>query len=388
MRRILIVTLFISLLFGSSIDKKIRQKKRELELKQTQYNRMDKKLSTIAKKIIDAKAESKRLDRKLRKLEKKIQDTQSIYDNLNSKKVAIDKELRKLNDIIEDKQDKFISLVADKFSMSLVLEELKQPTPKSIMLQEAYKIYAKENNKEIEKLQNDIKRLNAKEEFFKEKQIKLEKEIDIYKKDREEYSAKKKQKEQIIKRLARDRAIYKKRFNAIRESRRALQKKLAKLEIIRQDSSGVVEDRKRGKRYSSYRRRRRTTYSGGKTISPIEGSKLIKKFGRYIDPIYKFKIFNKSITLKAPHKGSKVRSVLSGKIVFAENSGGMLGKVVIVSHDNNIHTIYAKLSRLAPGIHVGKRVSKGSIIGKVNSTLMFEVTKNNKHLNPLKLIRL
>jgi murein DD-endopeptidase MepM/ murein hydrolase activator NlpD len=388
MRRILIVTLFISLLFGSSIDKKIRQKKRELELKQTQYNRMDKKLSTIAKQIIDAKAESKRLDRKLRKLEKKIQDTQSIYDNLNSKKVAIDEELRKLNDIIEDKQDKFISLVADKFSMSLVLEELKQPTPKSIMLQEAYKIYAKENNKEIEKLQNDIKRLNAKEEFFKEKQIKLEKEIDIYKKDREEYSAKKEQKEQIIKRLARDRAIYKKRFNAIRESRRALQKKLAKLEIIRQDSSGVVEDRKRGKRYSSYRRRRRTTYSGGKTISPIEGSKLIKKFGRYIDPIYKFKIFNKSITLKAPHKGSKVRSVLSGKIVFAENSGGMLGKVVIVSHDNNIHTIYAKLSRLAPGIHVGKRVSKGSIIGKVNSTLMFEVTKNNKHLNPLKLIRL
>jgi len=74
--------------------------------------------------------------------------------------------------------------------------------------------------------------------------------------------------------------------------------------------------------------------------------------------------------------------------VFAENSGGMLGKVVIIEHANKIHTIYAKLSRLAPGIHVGKRVRASTIIGKVDSTLMLEVTKNNKHMNPLKLIRL
>jgi len=130
------------------------------------------------------------------------------------------------------------------------------------------------------------------------------------------------------------------------------------------------------------------SYRGGKTISPLKGSRLIKKFGTYIDPIYKFKIFNKSITLKAPYAGSKVRSILKGKVVFAENSGGMLGKVVIVEHSKGIHTIYAKLSRLAPGIHVGKQLSRGTTIGKVDKSLMFEVTKNNKHINPLKLIRL
>jgi murein DD-endopeptidase MepM/ murein hydrolase activator NlpD len=43
---------------------------------------------------------------------------------------------------------------------------------------------------------------------------------------------------------------------------------------------------------------------------------------------------------------------------------------------------------LAPGIHVGKQLSRGSIIGKVDKSLMFEVTKDNKHMNPLKLIRL
>ncbi len=76
------------------------------------------------------------------------------------------------------------------------------------------------------------------------------------------------------------------------------------------------------------------------------------------------------------------------QIVFAEDSGKMLGKVVIIEHKNRIHTIYAKLSRFAPGIKVGKRVPKGAVIGKVRSSLIFEVTKDNRHINPLKLIRL
>ena len=83
-----------------------------------------------------------------------------------------------------------------------------------------------------------------------------------------------------------------------------------------------------------------------------------------------------------------ISNCVSSGVVFAENSGGMLGKVVIIEHDKGIHTIYAKLSRLAPGIHVGKHLARASVIGKVDKSLMFEVTKNNKHLNPLKLIRL
>ncbi len=390
MKKITIFLILFSLLFSSSITNKIREQKRELRLKQKQYNRMDKKLAKIAKEIIDIKSKNRILSKKLTRLEKKIRKSQYIYDNLTKKKIDIDKKLSELNDIIEEKQDKFIALVADKFSMALVLEELKQPTAKSIILQEAYKVYAKKNNKEIEKLKNELEKLNIKEDFLKQEQKKLEDKINIYKKDRDEYRANIQQQEEILQRLATDRAIYKKRFNAIRDARRALQKNLNRLKILKRDKD--EESYKEIKVATSHRNHKKRVkvakYRGGKTISPLEGSRLIKRFGTYIDPIYKFKIFNKSITLKAPYKGAKVRTVLDGKIVFAENSGGMLGKVVIIAHSNNIHTIYAKLSRLAPNIQVGRRVSKGSIIGKVNSTLMFEVTKNNRHLNPLKLIRL
>ncbi|SFV58766.1 Putative periplasmic protein [hydrothermal vent metagenome] len=389
----LLLLLMLVPLFSSSIDKKINSKKRELSSKKIEYNKMDKKLSTIAKKIIDAKAERSKLDKKLDSLEKNIKQDQGKFNELSSKKKALDIELSNLSREIEDKREEFISLVTDKFSMALVLEELKKPTKESIMMQEAYGLYEKENHKEIEKLKDDIEVLRVKEEHFVNRQEEIKGAIANYEKERVEYQEKKSKKIKIIKELARDKAIYKKRFDHIRDSKRSLQRKLAKLQIIKQEEQEYRKERNRDKTErvrSSHRSKsvKTASYRGKKTISPMKGSRLIKKFGTYIDPIYKFKIFNKSITLKAPYKGSKVRSVLGGKVVFAENSGGMLGKVVIISHPNKIHTIYAKLSRLAPGIYVGKRLSKGSVIGKVNKSLMFEVTKNNKHMNPLKLIKL
>jgi len=138
---------------------------------------------------------------------------------------------------------------------------------------------------------------------------------------------------------------------------------------------------------SSYKKPLTYAYRGGKTISPISGARVVKRFGTYIDPIYKIKIFNDSITLKAPYSNAKVKNVLNGKVVFSGNSS-MLGKVVVVLHGNKIHTIYAGLSKIAPTIHVGAKIQRGYVLGKVNQKLLFQATKNSKHINPLKLIRI
>ena len=138
---------------------------------------------------------------------------------------------------------------------------------------------------------------------------------------------------------------------------------------------------------SSYQKEKTAAYRGGKTISPIRGAKVVKKFGTYIDPIYKIKIFNESITLQAPSSPAKVQNVLNGKVVFAGKSS-MLGKVVVVAHSGRMHTVYAGLSKIAPTIRVGRKIKRGYVIGKVNKKLMFQATKNSKHINPLKLIRL
>jgi len=138
---------------------------------------------------------------------------------------------------------------------------------------------------------------------------------------------------------------------------------------------------------SSYKKEAVYAYRGGKTISPIPGAKLIKRFGTYIDPVYKIKIFNESITLQAPTSPAKVYNVLNGKVVFAGKSS-MLGKVVVVAHGNRMHTVYAGLSKIAPNLTVGRKIKKGYVVGKVKHKLLFQATKNSKHINPLKLIRL
>ena len=428
MKNLLFITLFFPLfLFSSTIDTKIKEKKREISSQKVEYDKMDKKLSTMASKILDAKKERGRLDSKISALEESIKKNKVNYRGLQNRQDVVNRKLSELTVEIVTKQEKFISLVAEKFSMALVLEELNQPTSESVMLQETYAIYAKENERQIKVLKEDIRELKIKEEYFQNKKENIQRVLLSYQTEHEEYKSKKYKKVLLLKALAGDKAIYRKRFDKIRSTQRALQRKLSGLKIVKSDrarekreSTRLAEAQRieelsfleankvreiesqrleiekntaqvqRGKTPIVQREEpiKVATHHGKKTISPLTGSRLIKKFGTYIDPIYKFKIFNKSITLKSSHKGAKVKSILNGRIVFAEDSGGMLGRVVIIEHANQLHTIYAKLARLAPGIHVGKEVKIGSILGKVNKSLMFEVTKNNKHMNPLKLIRL
>ena len=138
---------------------------------------------------------------------------------------------------------------------------------------------------------------------------------------------------------------------------------------------------------SSYTKSQTYKYRGTKTISPLAHARVTKKFGTYIDPIYKIKIFNESITLKSSTPDAKVKNVLNGKVVFAGKSS-MLGKVVVVSHSHKMHTVYAGLSKIAPTIHVGSKIKRGYVVGKVSEKLIFQATKNSKHINPLKLIKI
>ena len=395
--------LAFSLLAATSVDTKIKKSKKQLSAKKVEYKKMNKELSKVAKKILLAKANKKKLDSKLNSLEKKIKNNEKSYSRLTKESAELTKSLDSVTKTIDTKQLEFVELISKNFSMSLALEEVNIPTRESIMNKEVYKIYSDKNRKDIEHLKKDLIYLENKKKSLNSKQSDIKKTLNTYVNERKEYKNKKREQDKILSELARDKAIYKKRFNRIKASRKKLERKLASLKIIKSDARKEARQKearqkeaaKVNKNSSSKRTKvisvsssKIIKYNKSKTISPLKGARLIKKFGTYTDPIYKFKIFNKSVTLKAPHSGSKVRSVLKGKIVFAENSGGMLGKVVIVEHSNGIHTIYAKLSRLAPGIKVGKRVSKGSIIGKVDKSLMFEVTQDNKHMDPLNLIRL
>ncbi|DAB33119.1 MAG TPA: hypothetical protein CFH79_00210 [Sulfurospirillum sp. UBA11407] len=120
-------------------------------------------------------------------------------------------------------------------------------------------------------------------------------------------------------------------------------------------------------------------------MAPLEDFVVKRKFGNYIDPIYKIKIFNESVILSSNVPNAKVQNVLDGKVIYAKDTA-VLEKVVIVENSYGIHTIYAHLSKIAPTIKVGEKIRKGYVIGRVEQDLTFEVTQKNYHIDPLELI--
>lgn len=106
-------------------------------------------------------------------------------------------------------------------------------------------------------------------------------------------------------------------------------------------------------------------------------------------PILKRRRPHNGVDFAAP-RGTLVRAVADGKVIYAGRKGGF-GRLVRIDHPGPYRTEYAHLHRIAKGIRVGKRVERGQKIGRVGSTglatgphLHFGLLKYGRYVNPLK----
>lgn len=137
----------------------------------------------------------------------------------------------------------------------------------------------------------------------------------------------------------------------------------------------------------SYKRRCRiNSYKKEKTIAPLNNSVLSKPFGPLKDQ-YNLNIYNYSIELSVNELDNKLFNILNGQIEFI-GSVGEYENVMIIKHNNKLHSIYIGIDKLAPNIKVGSKIKKGTIIAKVKNSLTFQVIKGNRYINPLELIEL
>ncbi len=89
-------------------------------------------------------------------------------------------------------------------------------------------------------------------------------------------------------------------------------------------------------------------------------------------------------------RGTPVRAVADGKILFAGWRKGGYGRMIELTHDATYSSRYAHLQRVATGIRNGATVQKGQVIGYVGSTglstgahLHFELYQNHEYIDPL-----
>ncbi len=126
--------------------------------------------------------------------------------------------------------------------------------------------------------------------------------------------------------------------------------------------------------------------SRGSFLWPVKG-KVVSFFGRQKHHTFDTFVTKKGIEIQA-REGSPIRSVSSGKIVYADWLKGY-GLVAIVDHTNGYYSLYAHASKLL--VAEGNGVTMGQIIGHTgetgvteDDTLYFELRKGTTPIDPLK----
>jgi murein DD-endopeptidase MepM/ murein hydrolase activator NlpD len=375
--------LILFLIIFTNADTLIKTKKQLTTTKYT-IKKMNLKLDLLAKNIITTQKKLNKINQQINDLNKQIEklqyslkDSNKILSELNdlkkgllNKQKAINKDIISFiaqNYYINTKQ---INTLNDLIYTALTEKILKEYSKK-------IKSLIKENNitqqsiNEVNKKINNI--LNQKKELENKKKKLL---------------ALKQKQLKILKNLKKQKQIYKTKLENMLKKQKALQEQLAKLKIIKHKKEIIVNIPSKPinvkKVGSAYIRPKVTRYRGPKTIAPVKG-KVVKKFGSYIDPIYKIRIYNDSITIKTK-PNALVRAIFPGKVIYIGKVGDK--KIIFIKHKNNLFSIYANLSKISPLIKKGSFVKKGQIIARVKDSLEFEVTYKDRAINPLQVINL
>ncbi|MDO5045857.1 murein hydrolase activator EnvC family protein [Campylobacter sp.] len=411
-----------SLSFCATTNEKIKVQTSSLEISKQIENQLNKKLDDLAKDIVSGENAVKESDKKMKEVIAQIAQLEKNAIAANSELRTLIEQNRELLENQKNMEQSMIRIIADHFAFDLITPKDYEDSNESVIateilsklngvLKEDFKNLAKDYDKTL----NLIKTQNEKIESIKSN-------LTGYKEKQAELASLQDAQAKTLASLKKDKNNYSKQLSMIHKEQKAIRKTLEELKILaRQESEAAKKEaekkakeaakKSKGKKESSdgstqivinkttpddsdvkqigssYQASKVKKYSGQKTIAPLDSFTVKQNFGNYIDPIYNIKIFNESVILSSNSPNAKVKSVLSGKVVFAKDTA-MLNKVVIIENSDGIHTIYAHLSQIAPTIKVGSKVPRGYVIGRVARDLTFEVTQKNYHINPLEMISL
>jgi len=124
--------------------------------------------------------------------------------------------------------------------------------------------------------------------------------------------------------------------------------------------------------------------------TPVDGARITSGFGMRNHPILGYSKMHKGVDFGVP-PGTPIQAAGDGTVEIA-GPFGAYGNYVRLRHGNGYGTAYAHMSRIAPGLHVGRHVSQGQIIGYVGATgratgphLHYEVLVGNSQINPMSI---
>lgn len=418
MRRLLPLLSLPFLLFAAgattkAIEKDIKKTADLLTQKKQEASKISSGIDDAARDILEERGNLKGLDAQIGALESDVAQLSKEHAQKIHQIEEYEAQKQKLANEKEEIEKKLVQIIAKDLSTSIVISSMEATTPEDILRAQGSKTLSKIIADQVKKLKEQYLQRQQMVKELEEKVRVIKSSIVILDQKKTKLAQTKDAKLKAIAQLQKKMQSYKSRLERLAKEQMQARDTLERLNILKRKKLveasrkptpaartatakptvttpdvdvGEVDLSNDVKRLgSSYQAARTVHYGGRKVPPPIEDYRVVKQFGPYIDPVYKIKIHNDSVQLRSNSSDAMVKNILDGKVVFAKEVAA-LGNVVIVQHEGNLHTIYAHLAKIAPTISVGKKIPQGSIVGRIDKELTFEVTKEDVPINPLEVI--
>ncbi len=409
-----------------NIDEQINQNKNVLTESKNIESETNIKIQLLAKEILIQNNELQRVSKDVNELEKIISED---HNKLSSAKEEIALLKKNADTLLQDKKNQeeaIVSTIINEFAISLGIQHSSNKTIEELIDKEMYSLLLENTLEEIKKLDVRYLQITQNQEENQKQIEKLQSFIDQNEKKRKELAILLKKQEQNVASLESKHKEYQAQLKSIIDKQNELNSLLQKLNIIKKEESKKEQEKALASKKAEEERKKRvsddkslayepqnnagmksptlenvdfqvkqigssvkgvetTKYKGAKTISPLSSYNIVKKFGKYHDPIYKIELFNDSITMTPKTVDTKVYSVLNGKVVYIKTSANSSDNTIIIEHANGLHTVYSNLEQISPTIEQNKLVKQGYAIGRVKDSLVFQAIINSAFINPVEL---
>jgi murein DD-endopeptidase MepM/ murein hydrolase activator NlpD len=126
---------------------------------------------------------------------------------------------------------------------------------------------------------------------------------------------------------------------------------------------------------------------GGWLRTPVQYDVISSRFGMRFHPVLQRMQLHNGIDYAAS-TGTPVRAAAHGVVAFA-GPKGLNGNLLVLRHAHGYETYYAHLSRFAPGLRAGSKVSQRQLVAYVGNTgrstgphLHFSLKRGERFINP------
>lgn len=391
MRYILVAIIYCSIAFADkleNIDADIKSNQAKIIENAKKREKITSALEELGLNINQQRHKLRQISTQIKALDKEIQKNTDKYNKQEKSVNDLKENLANLESTRATLQNRIIKLLLNDASFFLVLQQNHDVSPDDIMLNEIYKVISQSTKDRISKINDQEKSVNQEISSLTDSIKDLQVKLDEQNNRKNLYATLQVEQENLLEKIKGDLYSYNQQLLAVENERKSLNDVLEKLNILKSKETQKSQQKVLGVKQvaTSYKKVLVAKYRGQKTIPPFENYKILQRFGNYLDPIYNLKVFNESVILGSQQQDEQVRSIFNGKVVYA-NEVPLLKKVVIVENQNNIHTIYAQLDKIAPTIKIGLKIKKGYVIGRVKNKLSFEITQKDHHINPLEVIQ-